>query len=87
MSALIALAIGVAVVIGGIVLLRQHAFIALLAAGLAVGMLSSSEDIFRSQLRRDALKIGKVLSDGYDLEGMSDDFKSGEYQVYRDEVS
>ena len=87
MSALIALAIGVAVVIGGIVLLRQHAFIALLAAGLAVGMLSSSEGIFRSHLRGDALKIGKVLSDGYDLEGMSDDFKLGEYQVYRDEVS
>ena len=87
MSALIALAIGVAVVIGGIVLLRQHAFIALLAAGLAVGMLSSSEGIFRSQLRGDALKISKVLSDGYDLEGMSDDFKLGEYQVYRDEVS
>lgn len=86
MSALIALAVGIAVVIGSIVWLRQHAFIALLAAGFAVGLLTQSESIFRSQLRSDALKIGKVQADSYELEGMSEDLKLGTYEAYREDA-
>ncbi len=86
MSALIALAVGIAVVIGSIVWLRQHAFMALLAAGFAVGLLTQSESIFRSQLRSEALKIGRVQADSYELEGMSDDLKLGTYEVYREDA-
>jgi GntP family gluconate:H+ symporter len=84
MSALVALAVGIAVVMGSIVLLRQHAFIALLAAGFAVGLLTQSESIFRSQLRSDAIKVGTVQADGFELEGMSEDLKLGTFEVYRE---
>ena len=45
MDPLIILLVGMAVVIGGVIWLRLHAFVALIAAALVVGSLSSSEGI------------------------------------------
>ncbi len=57
MDPLVVLLAGMAVVVGGILFLRLHAFLALLAGGLAVGVLTSSESLMaygRSQEWSDA---------------------------------
>ena len=51
MDPLIILLVGMAVVIGGVIWLRLHAFVALIAAALVVGSLSSSEGIKLSVLK------------------------------------
>jgi GntP family gluconate:H+ symporter len=64
---LIVLAIGLAVVIGGIVWLRVHAFLALLAAAIAVSMLAPGPWVEKAQRVADAFggaaaKIGIVIA-------------------------
>ncbi len=54
------LAIGVAIVIGGVLVLRLHAFLALVLAALAVGALTSTGQIERYAVEKNALTIEAV---------------------------
>ena len=54
------LAIGVVIVIGGVLVLRLHAFLALVFAALAVGALTSAAQIERYAVEKDALALGAV---------------------------
>lgn len=57
MNPLWILLIGMAVVIGGIFVLRLHAFISLLAGAVAVALLTPSANIYRSALRAAAIPV------------------------------
>jgi GntP family gluconate:H+ symporter len=57
MNPLWILLIGMAVVIGGIFILRLHAFISLLAGAVAVALLTPSVNVYRSALRAAAIPV------------------------------
>ena len=59
-NALTVLGVGVAIVIGGILLLRLHAFLALLLAGLTAGLLTPSRAIERYEVEKHAISIATV---------------------------
>ncbi|MCG8587188.1 MAG: GntP family permease [Pirellulales bacterium] len=60
MSPLLILAVGMAVVIGGVLVLRLHAFLALILGTLAVGGLTSHDLMFRHYLRQSSLEVVSV---------------------------
>jgi len=57
MNPLLILLIGMAVVIGGILLLRLHAFLSLLAGGLVVAILTPNANIYRFTLRSGGIDV------------------------------
>ncbi len=57
MTPLVLLAIGMAIVVGGILLLRLHAFLALLLAALCVAALTPSEAVYRYELSSQAARV------------------------------
>lgn len=59
--------VGVAVVLGSILVLRLHAFLALMLGALTVAVITPTEAIEAFPLRRDALKIVSSSSDGQSL--------------------
>ena len=63
MSALTILLVGMAVVIGGVLILRLHAFLALTLGALVVGGLSSHDLMLRHQLRQSSVEIVAVDDD------------------------
>lgn len=54
---------GVAIVIGGVLFFRLHAFLALLAGALCVGVLTPTQQIEETALRKNRLKLIEVSED------------------------
>jgi gluconate:H+ symporter, GntP family len=54
---------GVAIVIGGVLFFRLHAFLALLAGAICVGVLTPAQQIEETALRKNKLKIIEVSED------------------------
>ena len=54
---------GVAIVIGGVLFFRLHAFLALLAGAICVGVLTPAQQIEETALRKNRLKIIEVSKD------------------------
>jgi GntP family gluconate:H+ symporter len=60
MSPLVILAIGMAIVVGGVLALRLHAFLALLLAALCVAALTPRDAVYREELSSDAARVVEV---------------------------
>ncbi len=63
MPTVVVLAIGLIVVIGGILLLRMHAFVALILAALLVAALSSPDAVVRSQVLSKSVSVTVLPSE------------------------
>ena len=63
MPTTVILAAGLLVVIGGILVLRLHAFIALILAALLVAAMTDSDAVVRSQLLSNRIKLHSVVPD------------------------
>ncbi len=60
MNPIIIMAVGMAIVIGGILFFRWHAFLSLLAGALAVALLTSATTRLRGELTPNAIEIAEV---------------------------
>lgn len=59
---------GVAIVIGGVLFFRLHAFLALLAAAICVGFLTPASQIEETSLRKNKLKLIKIGEENQKLQ-------------------
>lgn len=58
---------GVAIVIGGVLFFRLHAFLALLAGAICVGILTPAQQIQETSLRKNSLKLIEVSDENQNL--------------------
>ncbi len=59
---------GVAIVIGGVLFFRLHAFLALLAGAICVGVLTPASQIEETSLRKNKLKLIEVGEDNHNIQ-------------------
>src|SRR5439155_13092502 len=60
MNPLLILLIGMTVVVGGILLLRLHAFLALIAGAIVVALLTPGTYVYRFTLRSGAIPVARI---------------------------
>ncbi|HUF09991.1 MAG TPA: SLC13 family permease [Rhodothermales bacterium] len=64
MTPIVILLIGMVVVVAGVLVLRVHAFLALIAGALIVSILTPRENVYEHELRQAAVSVSNIEDDG-----------------------